>query len=344
MVNNILIGMDISKHSFEIFGRDEHGKTVIKKRLYRDEVLKFYAQFQQSTVGIEACGGAHYWARELTALGHTVRLISPQFVKPYVKSNKNDQADAEAICEAISRPGMRFVGIKSVAQQDVLSLHRVRERLVKSRTALANEIRGLLSEYGVIVPKGISHIRVGFAEVLHKNAAKLTPMALETFNNLLQEFHQLDEEIDKYELKIKQIHKVSPISQQLATIPGVGEIIATAIIATVGDPKAFKNGRQFAAWLGLVPRQHSTGGRDRLLGISKRGDTYLRKQLIHGARSVMLRVMMHADRRSKWAKGIKERRGMNRATVAVANKNARVIWAILTKGTCFYKQYDCTAA
>lgn len=343
-MKNILIGMDISKHSFEVFGRDETGSAVIRKRLYRSEVLNFYANLKPCKIGIEACGGAHYWARELMAFGHEVRLISPQFVKPYVKSNKNDRADAEAICEAVSRPGMRFVGIKSVSQQDVLSLHRVRERLVKSRTALANEIRGLLSEYGVIVPQGISRIRVGFSEILETNQAKLTAMARETFADLLQEFHQIDEHIDRYEKKIKQIHLTNPISKQLATIPGVGEIIATAVIASVGDPTVFKNGRQFAAWLGLVPRQHSTGGKERLLGISKRGDTYLRKQLIHGARSVMVQLGKHGDRRSTWAKKLKERRGVNRTTVAVANKNARVMWAILTKGTRYFEQYEAIAA
>jgi transposase len=334
------IGLDISKRSFEVFGRDNHGRQTVRKSLRRDEVLGFFGNLRECLIGIEACGGAHYWARELTALGHTVKLISPQFVKPYVKSNKNDKADAEAICEAVSRPGMRFVGIKTTTQQDILSIHRVRERLIKTRTALSSEIRGLLGEYGVVLPQGIGHIRSGLSERLEQNSDKLTPMTRQTVDDLLEEFHHTDSLIDRYDQRLRSIHRGSDVSKKLGTIPGVGEVIATAIIGAAGNPDAFKNGRQFAAWLGLVPRQHSTGGKPRLLGISKRGDPYIRKQLVHGARSVVRMAHLHSDKRSIWIQKLKARKGANRTVVAVANKNARVIWAILKRETRYYEQVD----
>jgi transposase len=330
--------MDISKLSFEVFGRDATGKVVVSKRLRREQVMAFFANFPSCLIGIEACGGAHHWARELSSLGHEVKLIAPQFVKPYVKSNKNDRADAEAICEAVTRPGMRFVGIKSLEQQALLSLHRVRERWIKNRTALANELRGLLAEFGIVIPKGLSNLRSGFHELLERNADKLPALARETFESLWEEFHHVEAQVKRYDDRLLRIHRASETSKRLATIPGVGEVIATAIIGTVGDPNMFKNGRQFAAWLGLVPRQHSTAGKPRLLGISKRGDSYIRKQLVHGARSVLQQAGRYTDKRSLWVQKLKERRGANRAAVALANKNARVIWAILQRGDRYRQQ------
>lgn len=323
-------GIDLAKHFFQIHGVDKKGKCVLKKKLSRTKLTAFIANLPKCIIGMEACGGAHFWAREFQKLGHNVKLMSPQFVKPYVKSNKNDMADAEAICEAVTRANMRFVPIKQVEQQDVQSVHRVRERLVKSRTALSNEIRGLLHKYGIILPKGISNIQNRLPFLLDASEQLLTPMSRQLFDELLEEFRVLNKRLSDYDQKIKMIHQRSSTCQRLSTIPGVGPLTATAMTAAVGDARAFKNGRQLSAWLGLVPKQHSSGGKEKLLGISKRGDGYLRKLLIHGARSSLQTIDNKNDRRSLWLKELIERRGMNRATVALANKNARTIWALLT--------------
>jgi transposase len=333
------LGIDLGKNVFHIHGATGTGRAVLRKRLYRSEVLGFVRMQPPCLIGMEACCGAHYWAREFRKAGHEVRLMSPQFVKPYVKSNKNDTSDAEAICEAVTRPTMRFVPEKSIEQQDIAALHRVRERLVKSRTALSNEIRGLLGEYGVVIPKGIDRLAMNLVQALQDNQAKVTPLGEAVFLELLGEFHDLQERIEHHEKRLAELGKRHPVCQQLTTIPGVGFLTATAVVAAVGDANSFKNGRQFAAWIGLVPRQHSTGGKERLLGISKRGDSYLRRLLIHGARSVMLRVGKYHDRRSSWAKSLKERRGANRATVALANKIARIIWALLSRPEDVYRNF-----
>lgn len=339
-----LIGMDISKHFFQVHGADERGKAVVRKRLYRSDVREFFVNLSPCVVAMEACASAHYWARELKALGHEVKLIAPQFVKPYVRSNKNDRADAEAICEAASRPEMRFVAAKSVEQQDIQALHRVRERLVSARTALCNEIRGLLSEYGIIIAQGRLRLSKELSAVLEKNRETLTGMALQMFLDLQAELSRLTEQVETYDHLLERIHKAHPVCQQLTTIPGVGSITSTALIAMVGDVNNFKNGRQFAAYLGLVPKQHSTGGKNRLLGISKRGDTYLRKLLVHGARSVLLQAGKKSDQRSRWLIDLYKRRGTNRAVVALANKNARVIWAVMSKGSRYFASYHEVAA
>lgn len=325
-----VIGLDISKHSFQIHEATSSGKTVLRKKLHRDGVMEFFGQHRKCLVAMEACGGSHFWARELEKLGHTVKLIAPQFVKPYVKSQKNDQADAEAICEAAMRPGMRFVGVKTVGQQELQALHRVRERLIKARTALANEIRGFLAEYGIIVPKGINAIRSGLLERIECQPFKLSEATQRLMMELLEEFHQIDARVGGYDDKFKVLCKTHPVAKRLDTIPGVGPVGATALIAAVGDPRLFKNGRQFAAYLGLVPRQHSTGGKPKLLGITKRGDKYIRKILVHGARSVVRVAPKKSDTRSKWLVQLAHRRGVNRATVACANKNARAAWHIMT--------------
>lgn len=323
------IGIDLAKNVFQIHAADQKGRTVLTKRLSRKAFLPFFANLKPCLVGMEACGSANYWARQLAALGHEVRQISPQYVKPYVRTNKNDFNDAQAICEAVSRPEMRFVPPKTVAQQDIQAVHRIRQRLVQNRTALVNQTRGLLREYGVFLPTGIRAFRRDLPEVLEDASNELTALMREIISDQAQRLSELDAHIAHYDRHIARIYAANDTCQRLSTIPGVGPVVATAVVATVGDCAYFKNGRHLAAWLGLVPRQHSSGERQRLLGISKRGDTYLRTLLIHGARSVLLRSASRTDPRSRWMQSIKERRGFNRACVAVANKNARTVWALL---------------
>ena len=330
--NLSVVGIDLAKNIFHLVGMDERGKVILRKRLTRGEVLSFMANLPRLTIGMEACGGSHYWARRFREQGHEVKLMAPQYVKPYVKTNKNDLRDAEAIAEAVTRPSMRFVPIKAVEQQDVQALHRVRERLMGARNALVNEIRGLLAEYGIVLPKGINTFRKGLIEKLEAEAEKLTPLGQELFHKLFKEFQQLETEMADYEGKLQTMAATHPECQRLLTIPGVGPLTATALIAAVSDVNVFKNGRQFAAWLGLVPKQHSTGGQTRLLGISKRGDSYLRKLLIHGGRATLRWARLKTDGRSQWIKGLLERRGWNRTAVAVANKNARIVWVLLSRG------------
>jgi transposase len=324
-----IVGIDLAKRIFHLVGMDNTGHVVFRKRLTREALVPFIAQLPPVVIGMEACGGAHYWARRFRIHGHTVKLIAPQFVKPYVKSNKNDPADAEAICEAVTRPTMRFVPIKEVDQQDLQALHRARERVVKARTALVNEIRGLGSEYGFVLPQGVAKFRQNFTATLEAARTQLTSLSIELFEQLYEEFCTLDKRLAYYNEKIATLCEAHPVCQRLGTIPGIGPLTATALVAAVSDATHFKNGRQFAAWLGLVPRQHSTGGKARLLGISKRGDSYVRKLLIHGARATLRWVKLKTDRRSQWVRGLIERRGKNKAAVALANKNARIAWALL---------------
>jgi transposase len=325
-----VLGIDIAKQVFHLVGLDAHGTIVIRKRLYRAQLMAFIAQLAPTLIGMEACGGAHYWARRFREHGHEVKLMAPQFVTPYRKANKNDLRDAEAIAEAVTRPTMRFVPVKSVEQQDLQALHRVRERLMKARTALINETRGLLHEYGIIVPQGAATFRTHGLEKLATEDAKLTPQSLRLFQQLLEELGALEARVATYDAQLTQVAQTHPVCQRLMTIPGLGELTATALVAAVSDAAQFKNGRQFAAWLGLVPRQHSTGGKVRLLGISKHGDSYLRKLLVHGARSCLRWVGQKRDRRRQWVQSLMERRGWNKAAVALANKNARVAWALMS--------------
>jgi transposase len=286
-------------------------------------------------VGLEACCGSHYWSRVLSRSGHTVRLIAPQFVKPYVKSNKNDPNDAEAICEAVSRPHMRFVPANSVEQQDIQSLHRVRSRLVSSRTALGNQIRGLLSEYGIVLAQHVSQLRRGLPLILEDATNELTPFGRRLFASLYEELLSLEEKIKAIDEQISTVYQASEPCQRIAAVEGIGPLIATALVAAISDGKSFKNGRQFAAWLGLVPRQHSSGEKARLFGISKRGDSYLRTLLIHGARSVVYRASRKTDRRSLWIADKQRRLGTSKACVAVANKNARIAWSLIARGEIY---------
>jgi transposase len=325
-----VLGIDIAKRVFHAVGMDEKGTIVLRKRLSRHALMPFIATLPPVLIGMEACGGAHYWARRFREHGHEVKLMAPHFVKPYVKSNKNDTRDAEGIGEAVTRPTMRFGPIKELDQQDSQALHRVRERLMKARTALVNEVHGLLSEYGIVVPKGIAKFRQAVVGKLESEQAKLTPLSQELFWKLVEEFAALEAQLAYYQEKLDTLAATHPECQRLMTIPGIGPLTATALVAAVSDANAFKNGRPFAAWLGLVPRQHTTGGKERLLGISKRGDTYLRKLLVHGARATIRWVGRKTDRRSQWIRQLLERRGKNRTAVAVANKNARIVWALLT--------------
>lgn len=327
-----VLGIDLAKNSFQLHGVNSKGETVLKKKLSRTKLVEFIARLEPCLIGMEACGGAHYFARKFKEFGHDVRMMAPQFVAPYVKSNKNDSADAEAICEAVQRSNMRFVPLKSVDQQDLQSLHRIRSMVIASRTALINQIRGLLMEYGIIFPKGACHVRNLLPVVLDDTENGLTTEMRELLWPLMEELVHFDNRIAGYKTKIEAISQQHETCRLLLTIPGVGPLIATAMLAAVGDVSVFKNGREMAAWLGLVPKQHSTGGKERLLGISKRGDVYLRTLLIHGARAVLRVSGNKDDKRSRWASSLEARRGSNIAAVALANKNVRAAWAILTKG------------
>jgi len=338
------LGVDLGKRSFQLYGVDGRGRTVVTKKLSRTKVKSYVANLPPSQVAMEACGSAHYWARTFRSYGHAVSLIAPQFVKPYVKSNKNDAADAEAICEAAQRPNMRFVAVKSVEQQDIQALHRMRQLAVEQRTAQVNQIRGLLLEYGIDIPQSRASVRRSVPEILEDAENRLSMRFREALAMLYDEMVHFDERIRWYDERIDRVAQMSEAARLLLTIPGVGPKIATALVAAIGDIHAFKNGRELAAWLGLVPRQHSTGGKARMLGISKRGDVYLRMLLIHGARSVMRFVHRRSDRISCWAARLEQRRGKNVATVAMANKMVRMAFALLKKGEVYEVRTAPTAA
>jgi transposase len=337
------IGIDLAKSVFQVHGADEKGKAVMKKQLKRAQVLPFFANLTPCRIGMEACGSAHYWARKLQALGHTVQLIAPQYVKPFVKRNKNDAADAEAICEAVTRPNMPTVPIKNAEQQATLSVHRARQGFVKARTAQANQIRGLLAEYGIAIPQGISHIAKRVPEIIEDGEIELPGSFRLLIQRLVDHLKELDRQVGELETEIQRWHRDNAASQKLAKIPGIGPMTATALVASIGDARNFKDGRQLAAWLGIVPRQHSTGGKSTLLGISKRGDTYLRTLLIHGARAV-IRVAERKPNADPWLMSLLARRNKNVAAVALANKNARTIWALLTHDREYEAHYVRAAA
>jgi transposase len=332
------IGLDIAKNYFQAHGVDKHGKEVFNKKLTRKEVLPFFANLPTCLIGIEACGGAHYWAREIEALdaGHTVRLISTRHVKPFVVNNKTDAADARAICEVVGRPCTRFVNIKTVEQQDLAGWQRIRERKVRERTALANQIRALLYEQGIIIPKGITHVRKQLPFIFEDLNNELTLRARDYLSELYSELLDCDALVAKYESRIKTFAANDEVCKRIQKIPGVGPLTATAIIAHVGTARHFKNGRSFAAYIGLTPREHSSGGKQKLFGITKRGNVQIRQLLIQGARVVTRYCLQkppeQAEQRIRWVQGIVERRGKHKAAVALANKTARIIWALLAKG------------
>jgi len=344
-VNDITtIGVDLAKNVIQVHGVDQLGMAVLNKQLPRRRFVEFFANLAPCLIGMEACASAHHWARQLVKLGHQVKLMAPQFVKPYVKTNKNDAADAEAICEAVSRPNMRFVSIKSGEQQAVLALHRARAGFVKARTAQANQIRGLLGEYGLIIPQGISHITKRLPAILEDAENELPGVFRELLLRLGEHLKALDRQVDELEQQIEAWHREHEASRRLAQIPGIGPLTASALVATVGDAKGFQNARQLAAWLGLVPRQHSSGGKALLLGISKRGDSYLRTRLIHGARSVVRVAERKAGDSPTWLTQLIGRRHKNVAAVALANKNARIVWALLAHDRDYQGEYAPAAA
>lgn len=294
------IGLDLAKNVFQVHGVDERGVPVLRKQLRRDQVAVFFAKIEPCVVGLEACGGSHFWAGKLAEFGHTVKMMSPQFVKPYVKTNKNDALDAEAICGAVTRPNMRFVPTKTPEQQSVLAMHTAREGFVKARTAQANQIRGMLAEFGQVIPQGIRTIYERVPVITEDAEVVLPGRFRRLIDRLLEHLKALDLQVKELELEILQWHRDSEPSRRLEAIPGIGPITASALVASAGDARNFKNARQFAAWIGLVPRQNSSGGKSRLLGISKRGDVYLRTLLIHGGRAVVQHAGASADQANRW--------------------------------------------
>lgn len=324
------IGLDIAKNVFQLHGVNAEGRAVLRRKVRRDQLLTLLGGFEPCLIGIEACATAHHWARQIEALGHEVRLMPPGYVKAYVKRNKNDAADAEAICEAVSRPTMRFVPIKSADAQSVLMLHRARHLLVRQRTAQVSAMRAHLAEYGVVAPKGRAHVRE-LVEVLDHGTAAIPELARQTLLLIAGMIDELSQQIRKIEIELMAWHRATAASQRLETIPGIGFITATALVATVGDARVFRSGRQFAAWLGLVPKQHSSGGRERMGGISKMGDRYLRQLLVVGATAVIRYTRRKATAVSIWADRLLERKPARLVTVAVANKMARIAWAVMAR-------------
>lgn len=326
------VGIDLGKTTFHLVALNEGGKVVIKNKFSRQQLLAYTANLPASLIGIEACSGAHFIGASLREQGHDVRLIPAQFVKPFLKSNKNDFLDAEAIAEAVARQNMRFVPIKTDDQLDLQALHRVRDRLVHRRTALINQIRGFLLERGIVFPAGAANLRNRMAAILEDAEQNLTPRMRKVVAHLWQEWKDLNAEIESVSDEIDTIAETDPACQRLRQIPGVGPLVATATVAAIGNGAAFGKGREFAAWLGLIPRQHSTGGKPRLLGISKRGSVYLRRMFIHGARAMLLRVKYDTGRLGQWAHELELRAPRNKVVVAVANKLARIAWAVLSSG------------
>lgn len=324
------IGLDIAKNVFQVHGIDGEGRPVLCRKVRRDRLVKLFESIKPCLIGMEACATAHHWARRLTALGHQVKLMPPAYVKAYVKRNKNDAADAEAICEAVRRPTMRFVPVKSADAQSILMLHRARHLLVRQRTAQVSAMRAHLAEYGVVAPKGITHVR-DLLTVLESGASMLPDLARQTLIIIAQMIDALSRQIRNIEVELLAWHRASAVSQRLESIPGIGFITASALAATVGDARAFRSGRQFAAWLGLVPRQNSSGGKDRMGGISKMGDRYLRHLLVVGATAIVRYTRRKATAVSVWASRLLERKPARLVTVAVANKMARIAWAVMAR-------------
>lgn len=326
------IGLDLAKSVFHVVCFDEKHREVAKRKLRRGQLLQYFAQIEPCLVGIEACATSHYWGREIEKLGHQVKLIPPQYVKPYVRGNKNDYNDARAIAEAVTRPGMRFTDLKTGEQQDIQALHRMRAQRISDRTAVCNQIRALLAERGIILNKGVASVRKGIPRLLGEAENGLSDQMRVLLAQAYAQLVQLEEHIEFYTRGVEEAGRRNEKVSRLITLPGFGPIVASAFACAVGDGHAFKRGRDVSASLGIVPRQCSSGGKDVLLGISKRGDRYLRSLLIHGARSVVLHAKNKHDKLSHWINRIRERRGMNRATVALANKLARMGWALLHHG------------
>lgn len=338
------IGVDLAKRVFAVHGVDHHGKAVLRKTLRREQMVPFFTHLQPCIVAMEACGSAHYWARKLSSLGHTTKLIAPQFVKPYVKGNKHDAADAAAICEAASRPSMRFVGVKAPQAQATLALHRVRDGFIKARTAQANQLRGLLAEFGLVMPQGMATLMKEVKGMIADEGNELPALMRDLAQRLLSHLLELDRQVQEIDNQVRQLSRQSDVCRRLEQVPGIGPITATALEAAVGDHiSTFKNGRQLAAFLGLVPKQHSSGGKERLQGISKRGDGYVRRLLVHGARSVLHHTVSKPEHGGSWLAQLATRRNTNVACVAQANKTARIVWAMLTHERDFRSDFSAVA-
>ena len=344
------VGVDLAKNVFQVHGIDEAGKIIVRKTLRRRQMIPFFSKLEPCLIGVEACGTSHHWARELQRRGYRVKLLAPQWVKPYVKSNKNDMRDAEGICEAMSRPTMRFVPVKSVTQQDIQAVHRVRSGLVRQRTAKANQIRGLVAEYGLVAPTRLGHLRRAIPCWLEDAQNGLSLQFRRLLDGLWGDLVELERRVGELDEELQALAQSDPVAQRLQQLRGVGPVTATALAAMLGTGKAFGNGREFAASLGLTPRQHSSGGKARLLGISKRGDPYLRKLLVHGARAVIRHAKDRDDRLSRWVMALVVRRHTNVATVALANKTERLAWAMVRYETDYVPRLTagqtgaCTAA
>lgn len=326
------IGLDIAKNVFHLLGLDAHHQVVLRKKVRRNKLLAYFANLPACTVAMEACATSHYWGRELEKLGHTVRLIPPRAVKAYVRGNKNDFNDALAIAESASRPNLRFVSVKTVDDQDRQSLHRLREGCLRQRTQLSNQLRGLLAEYGIIAPKGLASLRRLIMHSLEDAENGLSARFRRLLHEGYRQLVEVEEHLAAYNREIKEEVKSCEVAQRLMTIPGYGAVVSSLYLNVVGDGKAFRRGRDVSAALGIVPRQHSSGDKQVLLGISKRGNPHLRRALIHGARSVVLHARNKDDRLSRWVNQLVQHKGMNKATVALANKLARIGWAVLTSG------------
>lgn len=334
----VTLGIDLAKNVFQLHGVNRAGKAIYKKRVRRTLLLRTVAQLPPCLIGVEACPGAHYWAREFAKFGHEVRLMGAQFVAPYRKGNKNDCNDAEAICEAVSRPSMRFVPTKSIEQQDMQMLQRIREQVIQYRTALVNQIRGFLAERGIVLAKGITRARHELPLVIENAENELSGLARELLAILREELRHLDAHVSSLDKRIIHQFSQNEACARVAAISGVGVMTATAIVSSVGNARNFKNGRHLAAWLGLVPRQRASGDRSQLYGISRRGDKRLRSLLIHGARTVVHYAAKKHDRLSQWINRLRAKRGTNVAALALANKFARWIWAILAKDEIYCPQ------
>ncbi|MCP5357611.1 MAG: IS110 family transposase [Pseudomonadales bacterium] len=325
------VGIDLAKNVFQVHGADKHGRPALRRSLSRSKVLVFFAKLPRCLIGMEACSSSHYWARELSALGHEVKLMPPQYVKPYVKTNKNDVADAEAICEALVRPTMRFVEIKTPDQQAMMLIHREREGAVKDRTALINRLRATLAEFGFAIPVGPSRMQHWFRNEYGCVEHKCSDLLKRHVMKMRQRLESIEQHIASLDTEIDQSSRRNDACARLETVPGIGRLTASALVASIGQGQTFKSGRQFAAWLGLVPKQNSSGGKQRLQGISKRGDGYLRRMLIHGARAVIRHMNPKRDI-TAWLLKLSARAHRNVVIVALANKLARIAWALLSKG------------
>lgn len=328
------IGLDLAKTWFQVHGVDVAGTVIVRRRLRRGEVFAYFQSIEPCLVGMEACATAHHWARELTALGHQVKLMPPAYVKAYVKRNKNDAADAEAICEAVTRPTMRFVPVKDVDQQSILMLHRARNLLVRQRTMLVNALRAHMAEFGIIAPQGLAHAEELVA-VIDNEQSPLPELARSILRMVVAQLKDTMVRTREIELQLAKWHRQSRVSQLLATIPGVGIMGASAIAATVTDPSLFRSGREFAAWLGMTPKQNSSGGKERLGRTSKRGDKYIRCLLVAGAVAILRHTRNRTTKDAAWVRGLLARKPAKVAAVALANKTARIVWAVMARGEAY---------